>query len=185
MSYAHKMNSVYELWSYHDNGFIIDELWYIISSMTFIMTPTENGWLTWPMVLFVVFTEIEDSILNFCKALLLVCNHLINRPEEFWLWRKLSKIEDWILNSWILFTVIAVIIGYLHRKSSIFVKNPQFLKSDTRSQKCLSYAPKMVFWSPKFFCVYLRYEPSVFCKKLHSIWSNMASTAPYIIYTRI
>ena len=35
------------------------------------------------MVLFVVFTEIEDSILNFCKALLLVCNHLINRSEDF------------------------------------------------------------------------------------------------------
>ena len=45
--------------------------------------PPENGWLTWPMVLFVVFTEIEDSILNFCKALLLVCNHLINRSEDF------------------------------------------------------------------------------------------------------
>ena len=30
---------MYELWSYHDNGFIIDELRYIISSMTFIMTP--------------------------------------------------------------------------------------------------------------------------------------------------
>ena len=30
---------MYELWSYHDNGFIIDELRYIISSMTFIMIP--------------------------------------------------------------------------------------------------------------------------------------------------
>ena len=31
---------MYELWSYHDIGFIIDELCYIISFMTFIMTPT-------------------------------------------------------------------------------------------------------------------------------------------------
>ena len=35
-----KRNAMYELWSYHDNGFIIDELRYIISSMTFIMTRT-------------------------------------------------------------------------------------------------------------------------------------------------
>ena len=34
-----KRNAMYELWSYYDNGFIIDELRYIISSMTFIMTP--------------------------------------------------------------------------------------------------------------------------------------------------
>ena len=42
MSYAHKINPMYELCSYHDNGFIIDELCYIISSMTFIMTPITN-----------------------------------------------------------------------------------------------------------------------------------------------
>ena len=34
------LDGMYELWSYHDNGFIIDELRYIISSMTFIMTPS-------------------------------------------------------------------------------------------------------------------------------------------------
>ena len=38
-----KRNAMYELWSYHDNGFIIDELRYIISSMTFIMTPKNMG----------------------------------------------------------------------------------------------------------------------------------------------
>ena len=43
MSYDHRMNLMYELWSYHDNGFIIDELCYIISSMTFIMTPTATS----------------------------------------------------------------------------------------------------------------------------------------------
>ena len=43
MSYAHKINPMYELCSYYDNGFIIDELCYIISSMTFIMTPTDQG----------------------------------------------------------------------------------------------------------------------------------------------
>ena len=39
MSYAHILGTMYELCSYYDNGFIIDELRYIISSMTFIMTP--------------------------------------------------------------------------------------------------------------------------------------------------
>ena len=43
MSYDHRMNPMYELWSYHDNGFIIDELCYIISSMTFIMTPSYHS----------------------------------------------------------------------------------------------------------------------------------------------
>ena len=47
MSYDHRMNPMYELWSYHDNGFIIDELCYIISSMTFIMTPTDTVGLFW------------------------------------------------------------------------------------------------------------------------------------------
>ena len=41
MSYAHKISLMYELCSYYDIGFIIDELCYIISSMTFIMTPTK------------------------------------------------------------------------------------------------------------------------------------------------
>ena len=40
MSYAHILGTMYELCSYYDNGFFIDELRYIISSMTFIMTPT-------------------------------------------------------------------------------------------------------------------------------------------------
>ena len=40
MSYAHILGTMYELCSYYDNGFIIDELCYIISYMTFIMTPT-------------------------------------------------------------------------------------------------------------------------------------------------
>ena len=39
MSYAHILGTMYELCSYYDNGFIIDKLRYIISSMTFIMTP--------------------------------------------------------------------------------------------------------------------------------------------------
>ena len=42
MSYAHILGTMYELCSYYDNGFIIDELCYIISSMTFIMTPSEQ-----------------------------------------------------------------------------------------------------------------------------------------------
>ena len=42
MSYAHIINPMYELCSYYDNGFIIDELCYIISSMVFIMTPTKR-----------------------------------------------------------------------------------------------------------------------------------------------
>ena len=50
MSFAHILGTMYELCSYYDiiiiiiiiidNGFIIDELCYIISSMTFIMTPS-------------------------------------------------------------------------------------------------------------------------------------------------
>ena len=43
MSYAHKISPMYELCSYYDNDFIIDELCYIISSMTFIMTPTVSA----------------------------------------------------------------------------------------------------------------------------------------------
>ena len=39
MSYAHILGTMYEICSYYDNGFIIDELRYIISSMSFIMTP--------------------------------------------------------------------------------------------------------------------------------------------------
>ena len=41
MSYAHILGTMYELSSYYDNGFIIDELCYIISSIAFIMTPTK------------------------------------------------------------------------------------------------------------------------------------------------
>ena len=44
MSYAHRINPIYELCSYYDNGFFIDEICYIISSMTFIMTPKYINW---------------------------------------------------------------------------------------------------------------------------------------------
>ena len=45
MSFAHILGTMYEHSSYHDNGFIIDELCYIISSMAFIMTPSIDRFL--------------------------------------------------------------------------------------------------------------------------------------------
>ena len=39
MSYAHSLGTMYELCSYYDNGFIMDELSSYISCMTFILIP--------------------------------------------------------------------------------------------------------------------------------------------------
>ena len=80
--------------------------------------PPENGWLTWPMVLFVVFTEIEDSILNFCKAHLLVCNHLINRSEDFGSGESLQKLRiESSISVNILFTVQQQVSAFWCKRS--------------------------------------------------------------------
>ena len=56
MSYAHTM---------YDNGFIIDELCYIISSMTFIMTPSFPLWMTGQVETNVCILHKLNSFLQF------------------------------------------------------------------------------------------------------------------------
>ena len=88
----------------------------------FRVFPPENGWLTWPMVLFVEFTRIEDwgSLLH-CCCLMMISDSSYNR----------------------LFT---------YTKSSIFVKKIlNFWKVTQGLKNASPVPPKWFFLSPKFF----------------------------------
>ena len=68
--------------------------------------------------------------------------------------------------------------------------NPQFLKTNPKSDQSLKkmppWRPKNYFFGAKIILfTHQIHKPCVFCKKLHSIWSNVASTGPLIIYIRI
>ena len=115
------------------------------------------------------------------------CNQLINITDT-------SALEKIVFKKWrlilIFWKLISLFKGPNHYiQFPILNFNPQSSISEKwpRSEKSASPAPQKSILGAKIsFFAFQTYEPSVFfCKKGHSIWSNMASTIPLVIYTRI
>ena len=130
-------------------------------------------------------------ILNSRNFPVFACNQLSNRFNRHFSLKSSGQVKDFkkwglILISWKLIFLYNGPNHYI--QFSILILNPQSSISEKwpRSEKKASPAPpKLILEAKIIFFSYQTYEPSVFCKKLHSIWSNMAATVQPMIYIRI
>ena len=121
--------------------------------------------------------EICGLIRKFWKTPVLACNKLSNRSGTQAGGKVFQKMR---INPQILKTLAFLCKGSAHyiqiRKSANPEKWQRSEKNASPTAQKWILGPEIIFFSIQT-C-----EPSVFCKKRHSIWSNMASRDPIMIY---